>query len=50
MYKWLFLHYGSVKEPKLQSESIKIEKDKKKNVNRLKIWNLKRQALHKFSV
>ena len=25
MYKWLLLHYGSVKEPKLQSESIKIE-------------------------
>ena len=24
-YKWLLLHYGSVKEPKLQSESIKIE-------------------------
>ena len=29
MYKWLFLHYGSVKEPKLQSESIKIEKEEK---------------------
>ena len=29
MYKWLLLHYGSVKEPKLQSESIKIEKEKK---------------------
>ena len=24
-YKWLLLRYGSVKEPKLQSESIKIE-------------------------
>ena len=30
MYKWLLLHYGSVKEPKLQSESIKIENEKKK--------------------
>ena len=50
MYKWLLLHYGSVKEPKLQIESIKIENEKKKNMNRFKIWNLKRQALHKFSV
>ena len=29
MYKWLLLPYGSVEEPKLQSESIKIEKEKK---------------------
>ena len=29
MYKRLLLHYGSVKEPKLQNESIKIEKGKK---------------------
>ena len=29
LYKWLLLHYGSVKEAKLQSESIKIEKEEK---------------------
>ena len=28
MYKRLLLHYGSVKEPKLQNESIKIENNK----------------------
>ena len=33
MYKWLLLHYGSVKEPKLQSESIKIENEKKKKMS-----------------
>ena len=32
-YKWLLLHYGSVKEPKLQSESIKIEKEKKTSID-----------------
>ena len=48
MHKWLLLHYGSVKEPKLQSDSIEIEKEK--NINRFKIWNLKRQALNKCSV
>ena len=38
-----------LKEPKLQSESMKIEKEKK-NINRFKSWILKRQVLHKFSV
>ena len=42
MYGWLLLHYGySVKEPALQSESIKIEKEKEHQY----INNMKFKAL-----